>query len=736
MPKDWFPGLVENWKSDLIAAFSVALVALPLGLGVAIASGVPPVAGLLAAAIGGVVTTLIRGSQIPINGPAASLIIIIFTAMQALGEFKYVLAAFIFAGIIQIGFGLFKLGKLGDAFPASVIQGMLAAIGVIIFGKQIHVALGYKATSSSAFDNILEIPRAIIGMNPMVACIGILGILILVFHPKIKNKLVHFLPAPVWVLAISIPLVYLFNFFETHNVTILSQVYEVGPHHLIKIPSSLMEGIIFPDFSKIARVEFWVAVISITLVATMETVLASKALEKLDPWKRSINIDHDLIAIGFTTLICGCLGGLPIITVIVRSSVNINNGGRTRWANFYHGLLVLLSIVLFSPLINQIPLAALAAILVFTGYKLASPHAIMESYQKGIEQIFILLGTVIVTLISNLIVGVGTGILIALIVHLVKSSMPISVYFKYIFKPAIQVTDEGNDSYLVKVQGIANFTNIMNLSKNLNAIPPEKDISVDFSHANLVDLTVMEYLEEFGERYQKSGGTFCEIGLDLHQSASDHPHAIRVHVPPNKIYRLTRRQEALKSLCENHDWQFEPQIKWDDFATETPFQFFEKRPIEYRNNVIKGHYQDSNVDWEIFDVTFDEGALLAAQVYHATVQIVNLPRNIPEFVLEREEFFDKLLEFTGFQDIDYQLFTSFSKKFVIKGADKSELEDFFNQRLIHFFEHEDIYHMESNGNSIFIFKYVRLASPNNIEKMVDFSHRFIKKLNSFTGHLA
>ncbi len=341
-PKKGFQGLVENWQSDLIAAVSVALIALPLSLGIALAAGAPPMAGILSAIVGGVVTTFYRGGHISVNGPAKGVIAVILLGIALMDDgkgqaFNYVLAAVVVSGAFQVLLGLLKLGRFADIFHSSVIHGILAAIGIIIFAKQIHVALDTHSDSpnivQNLYDAILLLPKA----NPYVVIISIVGLLLLLFHSKISYKFFHLLPTPMWVIALSIPFAYAFNFFDLHYLSFFGKAYQVGPHLLLDIPDSIMESIMYPNFGKVGTIEFWTTVFSILMITSIESLAIAKAVDKIDPYKRKTDLNKDLTGIGLSTMVAGFIGGLPIIAVIIRSTVNVHNGAKTKWSNMYQG---------------------------------------------------------------------------------------------------------------------------------------------------------------------------------------------------------------------------------------------------------------------------------------------------------------------------------------------------------------------------------------------------------------
>jgi len=532
IPPSGLQGLTKYWRTDLIAAFSVALVALPLSLGIAIASGVPPMAGVISCVVGGVITTFYRGSHVGINGPAAGLIAIILGGMISLEDgsgrtWQYVLAAVVISGVIQIVQGVFRLGKFADAIPASVIHGILAAIGVIIFAKQIHVALGVEIDETTTLGVLLAIPESILQLHPFVAIISVLSMLLLIFYANISNMLFRFVPAPVWVVVIAVPLAMLFGFSQIQQLSFLGKAYPVGPELLLDIPDHVLDSILFPDFSRVGEGKFWLLVISLNLIASLETLAIGKAVDKLDPFKRRTNVNKDLIGVGLANVVAGCIGGLPIITVIVRSSVNINNGAKTRWSNLYYGLIILLFVLLFSAFLQNIPLAALAAILVYTGFKLASPAVFKHALNQGVEQFLFLTATLIVTLFTDLLWGMISGILTTILVQMLLSRLPASVFFQYIRKPKFQYKQLGAKRHEVEVEGIAGFLTLLPLQRILEAIPAKENLTINFSQTRLVDLTVQEFLDDFGKRYEEDGGTFAVTGLDNHCASSSHPYALK-----------------------------------------------------------------------------------------------------------------------------------------------------------------------------------------------------------------
>ena len=337
-PKKGLQGLVENWKSDLIAAISVALIALPLSLGIALAAGAPAMSGILSAIVGGVVTTFYRGGHISVNGPAKGVIAVILLGISLMDDgsgqaFNYVLAAVVVSGAIQVLLGILRLGGLAEVFHSTVIHGLLAAIGIIIFAKQIHVALGTYSDSHNIIQNLIDAVTSLPKANPFVVIISLTGLLLLLFHSKISYRFFHFLPTPMWVIALSIPFVYLFNFFDAHTMSFLGKSYEVGPKLLLDIPDNIVECLVYPNFGKIHQIEFWTTVASILVITSIESLAFAQSFDKRDTYKRKTDLNKELTGIGLSTVASGFIGGLPIIAVTIRSSVNVHYGAKTKWSN-------------------------------------------------------------------------------------------------------------------------------------------------------------------------------------------------------------------------------------------------------------------------------------------------------------------------------------------------------------------------------------------------------------------
>jgi MFS superfamily sulfate permease-like transporter len=526
LPETGFKAFNAHFKNDVTAGFFVFLIALPLCLGISMASGFPPVAGIFTAIIGGLVVSFFGGSHVAIKGPAAGLIVIALGAVEELGAgdplagYKFALAAIVIAGILQMFFGIMKSGILGDFFPSAAVQGMLASIGIIIAARQIHVLIGVKPEANSTIGLLLEIPHSISKVNPPIAIIGIISLLILFFIPFIKSGLLSKIPPQLVVLLIAVILGSAFELDKENHHFFGGIEFFTGPEFLVTLPDNIIQAVTFPDFSNIFSAISIKYIIMFALVGSLESLLSGKAVDIIDRWKRKSDLNRDLTGVGFGNFLAGMVGGLPMITEIVRSSANISSGARSLWSNFYHGLFLLIFVLFFPGIIHLIPLAALAAMLIYTGYRLANPLQVKHLLKIGLDQLAIFGVTVIVTLSTDLLLGIFSGIFIKIVFHFFYG-----LKFRNIFKPVFSIYNEG-ENFVVDVSHAIVFTNWLPLKRKLELLPKRKSIIVDINRSNLIDRMVLENLTKIQEEYIADGGSF-EIKLDKLVPVSNHPLGLR-----------------------------------------------------------------------------------------------------------------------------------------------------------------------------------------------------------------
>jgi len=486
---------LRHVKDDLPAGLVVFLVALPLCLGVALASGAPLFSGLIAGMVGGLVVSWLSGSQLSVSGPAAGLTVIVFNAIESLGSFQGLLTACVLAGILQLAFGYLRAGIIGAFFPAAVIKGMLAAIGLILIIKQVPHATGYDTsyegdesymmeTAESSFN---ELFTALNAFSLGATIIAVVALLILFAWDSawIKQKrYLQLIPAPLIAVVWGVTYNFLANQYAPD--------FAVSSKHLVSLPVSehagdFLNNFMLPDFSYLANPKLYMVAITIAIIASLETLLSLEATDKLDPLKRLAPTNRELKAQGVGNIISGMLGGLPITAVIVRSAANINAGGKSSLSCFVHGLLLLLSVVFLAGFLNTIPLSCLSAILLHTGYKLAKPALFKEHYKKGMSQFLPFVITVTAILVTDLLMGIAIGLAIGL-VFVMRAN----------YHASITLTQDGSH-YVLAFHKDVSFLNKALLRKFILHIQANSTVVIDASKAKFIDHDILETVDDFIE---------------------------------------------------------------------------------------------------------------------------------------------------------------------------------------------------------------------------------------------
>lgn len=514
-------------RADIIAGFLVFLIALPLSLGISIASGFPPVAGVMTAIVGGIVASLVGSARLTIKGPAAGLIVIVVGAVVELGAgdtsvgYQRAIAVGVVAGVIQVVMAVSRLGFIGTLMPPPVVHGMLSAIGVIIISKQIHVVTGYVPTSKNPLALLAEVPTSLTHLNPEVFAIGVLGLVILFTVPKLNIAVLEKVPAQLIVVLLTVPLAMFFGFAHQHSYQLAGASWEVGPKMLVQLPADILTAITLPDFSVITSATSIKYIVMFTLVGSIESLLSVSAVDAMDPAKRASDMDKDLLALGVCNTIAAAIGGLPMISEIVRSKANIDSGATSPFANLSHGTFLLLFVALLPGVLQQIPLAALAAMLVYTGTRLASPKEFSHAWHVGREQFVIFMTTLLVTMGIDLLIGVFAGLVLNTVIHVVQGA-PLSSLFR------AHVDQRLDDGVLtLVVHGAAVFSNMRGITKPLQSIDESvRKVVIDFSDCAFVDHTTQERLALIAGEWER-----CVLelrGLEAFRASSDHVHAARM----------------------------------------------------------------------------------------------------------------------------------------------------------------------------------------------------------------
>lgn len=473
------------------AGLSVFFVALPLCLGIALASGAPLYAGILSGIIGGLVVSLISGSQLAVSGPAAGLTTLVAASILSLGDYKIFLLAVIIAGLFQLLLGILKLGTIANYFPSAVIKGMLAAIGIILISKQIPLALGYDQPDfwTSGFLKLFS-PENFLGsfkafnnhITKGAVLITGVSLIVLIGLQQPSAKKLKIIPAPLLVVILGI----ITNILFTNACS----GFSLKQTQLVNIPQNVFESVSFPNFSKLfISVEIWKDGIIIGLLATLETLLCIEAVDKLDKRNRITPVNRELIAQGIGNITCGLLGAIPMTAVVVRGSANVDAGARTKLSAFTHGLFLLIAVLAIPFLLNKIPYASLASILLVTGYNLTKPRLFRNVWSLGAKQFIPFAITIIVILSTDLLIGVSIGLLISFY-YIVRNN----------FKAEYKITKtelNGIETHYIKLNSNVTFLNKVKLRNTLDEVPEYSVLTIDGSECNFIDYDILEVISEY-----------------------------------------------------------------------------------------------------------------------------------------------------------------------------------------------------------------------------------------------
>lgn len=510
---------LKNLGHDLPSGLVVFLVALPLCLGIALASGAPLFSGIISGVIGGLIIGSLSGSQLSVCGPAAGLTTIVIASVIKLETWEAFLCAVVLAGVIQLVMGFLKAGSIGNYFPSSVIKGMLAAIGLILILKQIPHAVGFDADyeGDDSFlqpdgqNTLTEINRALDAISPGAVIIAAVALTLLILweRPFIKKqKFTLYLPGPLLAVVFGT----LLNEFFKLSYPELA----VSSEHLVSLPvssniASFISQFTFPDFGTIANFKVFEVAFTIALVASLETLLSIEASDQLDPLRRVTPLNRELKAQGVGNIISGLIGGLPITSVIVRSSANVNSGARTKASTMFHGFLLLSTVAFIPGILNTIPLSCLAAILITVGYKLTKPATIKAMYLKGWNQFLPFIITIIAILLTDLLIGISIGIVIGLL-FVLKTNFQKSLF---------SVSKEGN--YLIRLTKDVSFLNKALLRQTFRDVPDNSHVIIDGSRSYFIDPDILETIEDF-----QKNASIRNITVELNKSISASNHFFKL----------------------------------------------------------------------------------------------------------------------------------------------------------------------------------------------------------------
>jgi len=684
--RGWFPGK-RRIRYDVLSGFIVSLIALPLCLGIAAASNFPPIAGVLTSILGGLIVGFFSGSELAIKGPAAGLIVIVAGAVEEFGRGNahqgYLLTASLIAvtGLVQVALGILKIGRWADFIPSSIIHGMLAAIGIIIISKQIHLLIGITPVALKGKDPlelIEEIPKSFGHLEWHISIIGILSLVFLYFLPRIKNPLIKAIPPFLIVIVFSIIFAQLFHLsnqrYKFYNPLIDPGKLEFNFSFYPQIFNAANFGVTTKYF------------FLLTIIGTIESLLTVKAVDLLDPHKRTSNYNKDVIAIGIGNLLAGLLGAMPMISEVARSSANINNKAYSRLSNIAHGAFLFLFVLIFVNLIKLIPVAALSSILIFVGLKLANPKDLIKAYKVSREHFIVFLATLVVTVCVDMLAGVATGIILKMLINFVKSGETTKL-----FRPMIKIASSERQTIIV-LDTVAVFTNWLAIRKILVS-ENDKKMVVDFSNVNLVDSSFIENITRYKEL---APDKITLKGLQELSPVKNHPFSMRVRHTDEQIItiQLSPSYQKLKAFCGENNLIV-------SFSTVIPVNYFESFK-SFRHTDLKQTkvYVTGNLCGFKFEyvegLMYDSVDMLE---FHINVFLVDFAQHtIPRFMMQRESKLDTVIEFLVKNQVVFEKQPAFNSMYSVYSRDKEVAKAFFTEASIVYFEKNDIKDKIIEGN--------------------------------------
>ncbi|MGZ8434696.1 MAG: SulP family inorganic anion transporter [Candidatus Binatia bacterium] len=730
-PQNGFAGF-KYWRFDLMAGLQVALVSLPLSLGIAIASGAPPVTGLISAIIAGFVYPILGGSYVTIAGPAAGLAPALLSGMLTLGNgdlaagYPLLLVAICLTGLVQILLTVFKVGEFARIIPIPVMEGMLAAIGLIIIVKQIPLLLGDLTPPGKSIPlAILSLPASLWSANFEVCIIGVISVVLMFWLSRARIRWLKILPPPLFIVCIGI---------------VYSYLMEIDATYLINLPDNVFkDGFTLPDFVAVWRdPSLWprilVVVITLTLIDGIESLATVAAVDKIDPFQRRSDPNKTLRAMAVSNVVSSIAGGLTIIPGGIKSRANVDAGGRTLWSNAYNSIFLIIFVLLGKDLINRIPLATLAAVLIYVGWRLCEPTVWTKVVIVGKDQLLLFVFTIAAVLAVDLLFGIIAGIVAKAVLLLYLQIPPVreiltsqiglgqfagilAAHFKGLFATPVRRKRVhglgGRETYSVYLSSTTSF-NLLKLEKHLESIPSAADITLVFTPtAHIVDHTALEHLHYFQEQCLREGRR-CEIrGLEIFRRFSKHPlsgglHDAKLH---KEKEQLTVRQQALSDFARSHRWEFAPTIV--SALNEHNFLYLARGSAKEESNIIAGSHKGLEI--KIFDYSYTDMLQFFAETRHTMIlmKVENGALRIPDCVLEPDGFVGSHLIHD--RDIHLTEGLHFPQRYHLHGQEEQAVRGFFSADLIRFFDtHPDVY-LETRGNWLLAFRvYAELEEPGSL----------------------
>lgn len=741
-PRNGIAGL-KYWKYDISSGLQVALVSLPLSIGIAIASGAPPVTGLTSAIIAGLIFPFLGGAYCTISGPAAGLAPALLSGMLLLGNgdlaagYPLLLVAICLTGIVQIILSLFNAGRLVAMFlPITVVEAMLAAIGTIIIIKQVPALLGHIAPpEKSMLVSIAKLPQSLMHMDPTIFLIGGTSLFLIFYLNRTRYNWMKKIPPPLFVCCVGIVLGYLL---------------QLEDKYLITMPPSLFEGgIRLPAFGDMfAKTHLWtsllIVVITLTLIDGIESIATIKAVDKIDPFQRKSHENTTLRAMGVSNLLSSLIGGLTIIPGGIKSRANIDAGGRTLWANFYNAVFLLIFLLFAKDIISRIPLAAIGAVLVYVGWRLCEIKIYARTYAIGRDQLLIFIITVVSILATDLLAGLIIGAIaeILLILYLLSPTTRYVITGRLTLRQSVgiiaknlmsmfhspilnvkQSENMGLPHYRISVASLTCF-NLMSLDLVLKKLPEKSGLTFVFTEASrIIDHSGMEYLHQLEEERIREGLPFTVEGIDNFYQFTGHPLSGRmqdVRFVREKA-KLTERQKELSVMAQSYNFDFNPEI--EAVINRSDFIYLRLGANRERNNTLRGDYNNYAV--KIFDYSHSYTPDYYVEDHHT---LAVFRRNdikdgvLPHLVIAPGHYLEHY--FVEYKEVDFREYEQFSALYKVYAEDPEKAKDFLSEDFIRSLVEKPEYYIEIRNNAILVFHPGQaIEHPKVIPMLLSFTEK-------------
>ncbi len=715
----------RSWKKDFSASVWVFMLSLPISLAIAQASNFPVSSGLITAIVGGLFVSLLSSSPLSIKGPSIALVLVMSWAVLELSHYpstglNYALAALVMAGIIQFLIGLLRLGKWFSLIPTPVVYGVISGISAVVFVQQLYLLSGFTDFVQPSLWLILELPERFLSASTWVLGVGFITLGVLFLPSILGQRFSKNLPGVFWAFLTGLGFGVYFDL----------PVREIN---LVYLPQNWSELWISPDYSMVFTGQSLGYAFLIAILSSLESQLNTRDTEVLDIWRRKSSINQELMALGIGNLACGLLGGLPLITTVENSTLNINQKARSHWSGFFQGLLLLCFLGIGFWVLRYLPHVSLVAVLIYAIYQLNSPKLYQGIWETGKEQFYIFSVSFLLTMFLGIWLGLLGGVIFALIVYSNLSNS----YLALLYAP-VTISMKGKNKAKIDIHQAALSTNYLSIQNRLQKVLHHERIIIDLSQCEVVEHGFLEQIYEFAYWNNLNDGRMELQGLKNHYPTSKHPLATLKKEDENKprgnrYFRkienlLNERQLDLQAVAATNNTSLETSLTYDGVVLQG-FAFARGFEIRYRENKFLKFL--GSTPFEFSDVFLSRGLRMSDRNHKVSVCLITvLDMPLPDFNLQQEYLMDKMWQSIGYEDINFPEFPIFSKNYLLNGEKEADIRAIFRPAVIRFLE-EHLFlqlNLEVKNNRMLLYKSQSTLQQTEIEDFIDFSERFLEIL--------